>query len=231
MLMAADIAPDPMARGRALQQQAGEHNRDKPLPALGSIEGTVIDKSTNLALAYCNIVFVASGMGTMTETDGSFSIHNIPPGPYVVKAAFMGYIIDTICRVEVEVGKTTYLSFELESAEPDTTPIIIDDSDRDSPLRCEIHGFQLVQAKAHIVGKLIVHDEAYEKVHLAQFPHGEIEIYDECLSQSLDSMLVFRCPACVKVRERWLGNRKERTELIRYRVKPYDRPFELEKKK
>ena len=197
----ADVAPVPMARGGAFQQQEGKNNHIQPSPASGSVEGTVIDKSTNLPLAYCNIVFVLSGMGAMTKKDGSFSIHNMPPGHYAVLAGMMGYAVDTLCHVEVECGKTIHLSFELDSDPHRGSDAIIGEK-----WICEIHGFQLVIVNVHLVSNPIVHDEAYEKARRMLFPHGELEIYDECLSQSLDSKPARRGPACIKARERWLSS-------------------------
>ena len=203
--MTADIVPDPMARGRALQQQEAEHNLERPAAVYGSIEGTVFDSATNQPIPYCNVCLFGTGMGSLVEIDGSFSILDVPTGNYAVLVAMMRYVADTLCQVEVEDGKTIFLSFELEPAEPDTIPIIIDDSD----WLCEIHNVPIVQVRVSIASKPIVHDEAYVKARRMLFPHGEIEIYDECLSQSLDSMLVSRCPECIKTREWWLNNRKE----------------------
>lgn len=173
---------------------------------ISSIEGTVVDKETGQPLSYCNIVIAATCMGTMTKSDGSYRIDAIPPGAYTVKAMMMGYETENVCRIEVEEGKTAFLSFELGPRKP--REIVVGPCDI-HPL-CTIHNIDLedfVMIKLPVIDTAVFYDEAYEKARLELFPKGDPFILDECLSQSTDSALALRCPECVKQARIWLSRR------------------------
>lgn len=169
---------------------------------VSSIEGTVVDKESGQPLAYCNIVIAATSMGTMTRRDGSYRIDGIPPGAYTVKAMMMGYETESICRIDVEEGKCSFLSFELEPRR-ELEEIIIGPCGLPA---CTLHGVDLedfVMIKLPVIDTAISHYEAYEKTRLERFPHGDLFILDSCLSQSTDSALVSRCPGCAEQARIW----------------------------
>jgi outer membrane receptor protein involved in Fe transport len=62
----------------------------------GSITGTITDSVTNHSIEYANVVIfnISDNQqvnGTVTGSDGSFSIAGIKPGSYFIKIVFMGY--------------------------------------------------------------------------------------------------------------------------------------------
>jgi len=196
-------APGTTLIGEAARQRESEHSQNEESPATGSIEGSVIDAATGRPLAYANVGLFGMQIGAMTEENRRYSLLDVPPGRYAVGVWMMGYVADTLCLVEVEGGKSLKLSFELVPSEPDTTPIIIDDSE----WLCEIHGVPIILITANIVAEPISHDEEYEKARRMIFPHADAEIYDACLSQTLDSWTVYGCPRCVESRKIWLRYR------------------------
>ncbi len=82
----------------------------------GKISGTVTD-TTGMPLPGVNVVLVQNGevttMGTVTNAEGFYSILNIPPGTYGVRASFIGYETETVQDVQVRIGLTTQVDFEL----------------------------------------------------------------------------------------------------------------------
>lgn len=182
------------------RQQTGEQHQGKESPVAGSIEGSVIDAETGQPLAYANVGLFGTQFFAMTEADGRYSILDVPPGRYAIMACMMGYEADTLCLVDVGGGKRLQLSFELIPAERDMSPIIIDDSEQ----LCEIHGVPIILITVDIVDEPISIDEEYEKARRMIFPHADFEIFNACLSQTLDSWSVAGCPKCVEARSIWL---------------------------
>ena len=79
----------------------------------GKISGKVLDADTNLPLAGVNVVVSGTGLGAATRIDGTFTILNIPPGEYTVKASFIGFKQTNMENVHVSVGLTTKIEFNL----------------------------------------------------------------------------------------------------------------------
>jgi len=55
----------------------------------GKIAGRVIDKATQEPLPGANVTIEGRLMGTASGIDGGFTIVDVPPGVYRVKAAFV----------------------------------------------------------------------------------------------------------------------------------------------
>ncbi len=80
----------------------------------GSITGKVIDEN-GLGLPGANIIVLDTELGAATDTDGNFTIRNIPSGTYSIRAQFVGYDSFTIDNIAVEAGKSTEVNFDLVS--------------------------------------------------------------------------------------------------------------------
>ena len=57
----------------------------------GSVTGTVIDAATGEPVIRATVQIVGSRFGAITNTNGSYTIRNVPPGAYTVKASYLGY--------------------------------------------------------------------------------------------------------------------------------------------
>ncbi|MGD8428262.1 MAG: carboxypeptidase-like regulatory domain-containing protein, partial [Balneolaceae bacterium] len=57
----------------------------------GSVTGTVIDQSTGETLPGTNVVLQELQRGSATDTDGNYTIDNVPNGSYTLVATFVGY--------------------------------------------------------------------------------------------------------------------------------------------
>lgn len=80
----------------------------------GKIAGRIVEKRTDQPLAGANIIVENLSIGTASGVDGNFTILNVPPGVYSVRAMVIGYAPVTISNVRVRIDQTTRIDFELE---------------------------------------------------------------------------------------------------------------------
>lgn len=91
----------------------------------GKISGKILDAKTGEALIGANIVILNTSLGGTTDIEGQYFIINIPPGKYDVKVSYIGYRSEIIKEVVVNVDRTTYMDFQLESEDLQTDVIEI----------------------------------------------------------------------------------------------------------
>jgi outer membrane receptor protein involved in Fe transport len=90
------------------------------LPSIGSagtagkISGTISDGKTGAALPGANVVIEGTGFGSVTDGNGNFTILNVPPGMYSVRASYLGYVTMTIQNLQVHIDQTTKADAKLE---------------------------------------------------------------------------------------------------------------------
>jgi len=64
------------------------------LPSLAQtykIQGSVIDKRTREPLEFVNVLVVGLNSGASTDSEGNFTIEQVPPGIYRLQASSLGY--------------------------------------------------------------------------------------------------------------------------------------------
>ncbi len=61
------------------------------LAANATIEGTVKDSKTGDPLPGANVLLVKTSLGASTDLQGKYTIRNVPPGTYTVRATYIGY--------------------------------------------------------------------------------------------------------------------------------------------
>ncbi|MGE5400482.1 MAG: TonB-dependent receptor [Ignavibacteriales bacterium] len=83
------------------------------LGTTGKISGRVLDASTREPLSFVNVVLVGTTMGGTTDLDGYYSILNIAPGTYTLRASAIGYHPTTVQNVRVSIDLTTKIDFDL----------------------------------------------------------------------------------------------------------------------
>ena len=93
----------------------------------GRLAGRVTDKTSGEPLPFVNVVIMGTTLGEATDIDGYYSIINIPPGTYVVKASAIGYNTVSFQDVKVSIDLTTTIDFELseESVELGEEVVVI----------------------------------------------------------------------------------------------------------
>ena len=82
----------------------------------GRLAGRVTDTATGEPLPFVNVVLMGTTLGAATDIDGYYSIINIPPGNYEVKASAIGYNSVSYQEVKVSIDLTTTINFQLSEA-------------------------------------------------------------------------------------------------------------------
>jgi outer membrane receptor protein involved in Fe transport len=80
----------------------------------GKISGTVTVAATGEPLAGVNITIEKTMMGNLTDLNGEFSIINVPPGTYRLRASMIGYEPMVIRDLVVSVNRTSIANFKLK---------------------------------------------------------------------------------------------------------------------
>lgn len=79
----------------------------------GRIEGTVRDARTGEPLTGVNIVIDELVIGAATDLNGYFTIINVRPGNYTVRATYIGFTTVLLQDVRVNINQTTTLDIRL----------------------------------------------------------------------------------------------------------------------
>lgn len=112
------------------------------------IKGTVIDKSTRQPLEFVNVLVVGLGIGASTDSNGNFTITQVPPGIYRLQASFLGY--KTALTSEYRVNHVTpYVQIELEEENTSLNEVVVTASPFqrvvESPVSLRVIGLQEIE--------------------------------------------------------------------------------------
>lgn len=80
----------------------------------GKITGIVTDANTGETLPGVNIVIEGTQLGAASGMDGDFSILNIPPGTYSVRASMIGYQAIVMEKVQVRIDLSSKVNFKMK---------------------------------------------------------------------------------------------------------------------
>jgi len=80
----------------------------------GKIRGKIIDGTTGEPLIGANIILENTYIGAASNLKGEYTIINVPPGIYTIRATMMGYRSLKIQNVRVSVDLTTTINISLE---------------------------------------------------------------------------------------------------------------------
>ena len=81
----------------------------------GTVSGTVVDKFSGETLPGANVFLEGTSIGTATNFEGEFVLHQIPAGEYTLIAKYIGYR-DQAISITIVAGGTQKAGFELEYA-------------------------------------------------------------------------------------------------------------------
>ncbi len=79
----------------------------------GKIAGRVLDAATGEGLPGVNVVVQGTTLGAATDVDGYYTILNLRPGTYAVRASLIGFTPQVVEGVRVLINQTTELDFQL----------------------------------------------------------------------------------------------------------------------
>ncbi len=79
----------------------------------GKITGRIVDGETNAPIALVNVLIEGSTMGAATDINGNYTILDVPPGTYTLRASCVGYQPVLYEQVKVSIDLTTTIDFKL----------------------------------------------------------------------------------------------------------------------
>jgi outer membrane receptor protein involved in Fe transport len=93
----------------------------------GKIAGTAVDAKTKEPIVGISIIVDGTRTGASTDIDGNYTILNVAPGIYTLRASGIGYRTMTITKVTVSVDLTTRIDFSLadETVQLDQEVLIV----------------------------------------------------------------------------------------------------------
>lgn len=91
----------------------------------GKIAGKVTDAKSKEPLVGVNITIPGTSFGAATNIEGEYSILNLPPNTYTVKASILGYNPVTVNGMSVSIDLTTRQDFELAETVVEQKEVII----------------------------------------------------------------------------------------------------------
>ncbi len=83
----------------------------------GRISGDVTVAGTDETLPGVNVIIDGLQIGAATNLDGYYSIVNVPPGTYTIRASAVGFATVVMEDVRVNIDQTTVVDFELREQE------------------------------------------------------------------------------------------------------------------
>ncbi len=87
--------------------------------------GKITDAESSEPLIGVNVILEGTSIGAATDINGNYSILNIPPGKYNVKASMVGYTSVIQKDVELFIDRTTTIDFKLPLASVQLNQVVV----------------------------------------------------------------------------------------------------------
>jgi len=98
---------------------------EKPLSQnTGIISGKVVDKGSELVLAYATVFIGGKNIGVTTNKNGEYRLFNIPAGPHLLICSYLGYSSDTL-EISVQPGQRYSHTFQLTPVGVEADEVVI----------------------------------------------------------------------------------------------------------
>lgn len=91
----------------------------------GTIEGTAVDQLTQTPLIGANVIIMHTSTGAVTDSEGKFSIRNIPVGNYSVQFRMVGYSTVTKTDIIVRSQRSTTVNGELTEQTLESEQVVV----------------------------------------------------------------------------------------------------------
>lgn len=91
----------------------------------GSINGKIIDKTTNEELIGASILIIGSTTGTTTDLDGTYSLKGLVAGTYQLRVSYISYQTAVINNVNVKAGQNTILNIQLDPSTTELNEVVV----------------------------------------------------------------------------------------------------------
>ena len=80
----------------------------------GKISGRVTDAATGEALPGVNVLVEGTQRGAMTDVNGAYTILNVSPGTYSLRFSFLGFAVQIVEGVDVNIDETTTIDVAMQ---------------------------------------------------------------------------------------------------------------------
>ncbi|HKL88323.1 MAG TPA: SusC/RagA family TonB-linked outer membrane protein, partial [Salinibacter sp.] len=91
----------------------------------GTVTGTVTDAQNGETLPGANVSIVGTQRGTATNANGQYTIENVQPGSYTLRASFVGFQRQAVEQVQVSAGETTQVNFQLQASQQTLEEVVV----------------------------------------------------------------------------------------------------------
>lgn len=91
----------------------------------GKIAGRITDKVSGEGLPGVNVVIIGTTQGAATDLDGYYSILNVKPGTYSIRASAIGYASYTTSGVRVSIDLTAKIDFAMGESAVQTQEVVV----------------------------------------------------------------------------------------------------------
>ena len=91
----------------------------------GKVAGKVVDSQTGDPIIGASVLIAGTQSGAATDMNGDYSIINLPPGVYSVRASAVGYSPMLVQNVQITVDHTTTIDFKLVEASIQTKEVVV----------------------------------------------------------------------------------------------------------
>jgi outer membrane receptor for ferrienterochelin and colicin len=91
----------------------------------GKIAGKVTDAKTKEPLIGANVAIPGTSLGASTDVNGDYTILNIPPNTYALRASILGYDPVTVNGIQVSIDLTTRQDFSLSETVVEQKEVVI----------------------------------------------------------------------------------------------------------
>lgn len=96
----------------------------------GRISGTVLDKTTQKAIANATVRVKGSTKAAITDTNGVFRITDIPVKTYSIEVSITGYQTATLYNIILNAGNEYTVNIELEPKVNELTAVVVSNNRR-----------------------------------------------------------------------------------------------------
>jgi TonB-dependent receptor len=90
----------------------------------GSISGVVKDSQTGEPLPGANVMLTKTSLGASTDIEGKFTIQNVPPGSYTIRATYVGYKEKEV-GIQIIEGQLLKQDFKLVSVGVEGEEVVV----------------------------------------------------------------------------------------------------------
>lgn len=115
----------------------------------GTIRGTVTDALTNAPIPFATIFVLNANKGATTDENGNFTLTELTPGLYDLRASFLGYRDATRFEIQVTNARPVFVEFQLEEQSEGLQEVVVKASafkkTEESPLSLRTIGVAEIQ--------------------------------------------------------------------------------------